>query len=110
MFDHNTKQALKLGAAYIALVIGIVMFFIVCSTPASAHPKFDTGKQFKYVAVCEMSDVTRSYYSNDVTTGGYQEGFVMHYPYKVNAITGETTKLGKRLELSRSRCFLLQRS
>lgn len=108
--SHNAKQAIKFGIIYIALVLSAVMFFLVCSTPASAHPKFTSGEQFKYVAVCEMNDSTYTYYSNDVVTAGYHESFVMHYPYQLNTITREVNKLGKRLELSRSRCLLLQRS
>lgn len=108
MLDHNAKQTLKLGIAYIALVLGIVLFVLVCSTPASAQPLVDKSK-YEYVALCELNDISYVIYGDDVTIGGYQEGFIVHAPVMVNSITLEETKIGKKIYLSRTRCFLLEK-
>lgn len=108
MLDHNTKQILKLGAAYIALVVGIIMFVIVCSTPASAQPLVDETK-YEYTALCELNDISYVIYGNDVSVGGYQEGFILHSPVMVNTLTREEVRIGKKIYLSRTRCFLLEK-
>ncbi|AZU99689.1 hypothetical protein SBP1_gp097 [Vibrio virus vB_VspP_SBP1] len=107
MLSHNAKQTLKLGAAYIAIVWSIIMFVIVCSTPASAHPKFISDSKYKYVVVCEHNDITYTYYTNKVND--WDVNFVLTEPITINEITREETKLGEQLVVSNVNCMLLKK-
>lgn len=108
MLKHKTKQIWMLAAVYVALVVGTILFVLVFSTPASAQPLIGKNK-YEYTALCEINDINYVIYGDDVSIGGYEEGFVIHAPVMVNRLTGKEEKIGKKIYLSRSKCFLLEK-
>jgi len=104
MLDNNVKLAI----AYAAIVVCIILFALVFAPTASAQPLIDKTK-YQYTALCEINDINYVIYGDDVSIGGYEEGFVIHAPVMVNRLTGREEKIGKKIYLSRSKCFLLEK-